>query len=344
MTHIERLQQTGIRRLGTIKSGFRYASANGSRVSSADLARIKALKIPPAWSQVAVNRSAQGMLQAVGMDVAGRWQYLYHENHVKKREQKKFERLLKFAQTLPEMRKVVARDLRASDLGYARVMACILRILSTCFLRPGSQIYASENGSYGIATLKPRHVRVKGDVVEFDFQGKRRIPQHRELKDRQVAKVVRQLLKYPAAEVFKFRNEDGQFVDVKRRHINQRIKQVMGQSFSAKDFRTWAGTLICACVLATSAEALPESKAGRKRRIVQAIKETAAVLGNTPAVCRSSYIYPHILESYERGRMIDRGAATVEQLVNHRSVNLRRAEKALVRLLKSANGNRNVGK
>ena len=324
MTHIERLQNTGIRRLGTPGSGFRYQSANGGNISRDDLARIKALRIPPAWSEVAINSSPQGMLQAVGMDGAGRWQYLYHENHVRKREQKKFDRLLKFAQTLPEMRKVVARDLRASDLGHARVMACILRILSTCFLRPGSQIYASENGSYGIATLKPRHLRVKGDVVEFNFQGKRRIPQHRELKDRQVAKVVRQLLKYPAAEVFKFRNEAGQFVDVKRRHINQHIKQVMGESFSAKDFRTWAGTLICACALAHAPEDLPESKAGRKRKIVQAIKETAAVLGNTPAVCRSSYIYPHILESYERGTMIDRGAATVEQLVNHRSVNLRR--------------------
>ncbi len=250
MTQLERLQSTGIIRLGNPNKGFRYQSASSGGVSRADLARIKALRIPPAWTNVAINRSPSGMLQAVGTDAAGRWQYLYHDNHVKKRERKKFERLLHFVRALPKMRKTVARDLRAPGLGREKVMACILRILSTCFLRPGSQIYASENGSYGIATLRPKHVRVKGDTIEFNFQGKRQIQQHRELKDRQVARVVRELLKHPAAEVFKFRNGDGQFVDVKRRHINQHIKEVMGESFSAKDFRTWAGTLICACALA----------------------------------------------------------------------------------------------
>jgi DNA topoisomerase I len=338
MTQLERLQKTGIRRLGTPNSGFRYQSANGAVVSRPDLARIKALRIPPAWTNVAINRSPQGMLQAVGADAAGRWQYLYHEAHIKRRERKKFERLLHFAQALPRMRKTVARDLRAPGLSRERVMASILRILSTCFLRPGSQIYASENGSYGIATLRPKHVRVKGDMIEFNFRGKRRIQQHRELKDRQVAKVVRELLKYPAAEVFKFRNDDGQFVDVKRRHINEHIKQVMGDRFSAKDFRTWAGTLICACALARSRDDLPETPAGRRRRIVQAIKETAEVLGNTPAVCRSAYIYPPVLSSFEKGKVIDRYFETVEDLINHRGISLHQAEKSLLRLLQNRNG------
>jgi DNA topoisomerase-1 len=274
----------------------------------------------------------------VGTDVAGRWQYLYHEYHIRKRERKKFERLLHFAQALPKMRKTVARDLHAPGLGREKVMACILRILSTCFLRPGSEIYASENGSYGLATLRPRHVRVKGDTVEFNFQGKRQIQQRRELKDRRVARVVRELLKHPAAEVFKFRNGDGQFVDVKRRHINQHIKEVMGESFSAKDFRTWAGTLVCACALARAGEDLPDSRAGRKRKIVQAIKETAEVLGNTPAVCRSAYIYPQVLSSFEKGRVIDRYFKTVEELINHRGISLHHAEKSLLKLLKNGDG------
>ena len=200
MTHLERLQKTGIRRLGR-KKPFRYINADGSKVSRDDLARIDALRIPPAWTEVAINRAAGGMLQAIGKDAAGRWQYIYHQQHIKKREQNKFKRLLEFAEAVPKMRRVVGQNLRKRDLGRDRVMACILRILSTCFLRPGSQVYASENGSYGLATLRPRHVRVRGDVVEFSFPGKRQVFQHRELKDRPVARVIRELLKRRSAEV-----------------------------------------------------------------------------------------------------------------------------------------------
>jgi DNA topoisomerase-1 len=335
MTQLQRLQTTGIRRLGTAKSGFRYRGAGGSSVSRADLDRIKLLRIPPAWTNVAISRSAKGMLQVVGLDAAGRWQYLYHQNHVKKREQKKYVRLLHFAQALPRLRRTVARDIRAPGLGREKVMACILRILSTCFLRPGSEIYASENGSYGIATLRRRHVRVKGDIVEFNFRGKHQIQQHRELKDRRVAKVVRELLKYPTAEVFKYRNDDGHFVDVKRRHINQHIKEVMGDRFSAKDFRTWAGTLICACALARAEEDLRNTKVARKKTMVLAISETAQVLGNTPAVCRSAYIYPRVLSCFEKGKVIDRHFETVDKLINYRSTGLHQAERSLLRLLKN---------
>lgn len=332
MTQLERLQKTGIRRIGTARSGFSYKSASGAAANRADLARIKALKIPPAWTDVVINRSAQGVLQALGIDSAGRWQYLYHDNQIKKRERKKFERLLHFAQALPSMRKTVASDLRAPGLGREKVMACILRILSTCFLRPGSQSYASDNGSYGIATLRPKPVRVKGDTIEFNFPGKRQIRQHHELKDRTAARIVRELLKHPAAEVFKYRDADDQFIDVKRRHINQHIKQVMGERFSAKDFRTWAGTLICACALARPSD-LPDTEAGRKRKIAQAIKETAGVLGNTPAVCRSAYIFPQVLASFEKGRVVERYFNSIEEMVNHRGISLHPAEKSLLGLL-----------
>jgi DNA topoisomerase-1 len=334
MTRLERLHKSGIRRLGTPKRGFRYLTAEGGKVARADLKRIDALRIPPAWINVAINPSAGGAIQVVGRDAAGRWQYLYHENQVKRRERKKFERLLKFSRALPQMRKVVARDLRKTDLGRERVMASILRILSTCFIRPGSQVYASENGSYGLATLRPKHVRVRGDLVEFNFRGKSGVEQHSELKDRQVAKVVRALLRVPGREVFKYQNGDSQFVNVTRPHINNYIKEVMGQKFSAKDFRTWAGTLVCACALARVDPEIPDTKTGRKRRVVQAIKETAGVLGNTPAVCRSAYISPEVLESFERGKVIETYFETVEQLVNHRGKQMHAAERALLRLLK----------
>ena len=333
MTHLERLQTTGIRRLGK-KKPFRYVNADGSKVSRDDLARIDALRIPPGWTDVAINRAAGGMLQAIGKDAAGRWQYIYHQHHINKREQRKFKRLLEFAQAVPRMRKVVGQNLRKKDLGRDRVMACILRILSTCFLRPGSQVYASENGSYGLATLRQRHVRVRGDVVEFNFPGKRQIFQHRELKDRSVARVVRELLRHRSPEVFNYQNGDGQFVSVRRRNINQYIQEVMGGRFTSKDFRTWAGTLVCACALARVGAETQEPAASRKRKAAGAIKETAEILGNTPAVCRTSYISPEILKSFERGQVMDQYFKSHEELMNHRGAGLHKAEKALLRLLK----------
>ena len=338
MTHLERLQKTGIRRLGSPKRGFRYVTAGGAKVTRADRARIDALRIPPAWTNVAINPSAGGMVQVVGTDAAGRWQYLYHQTHVKRGERRKFARLLKFAETLPQMRRLIARDLRKTDLGRERVMACILRILSTCLIRPGSEVYASENGSFGLATLRRRHVRVRGDLVQFDFRGKSGIEQHRELKERQVARVIRALLRDPAKEVFKYQNGDLEFVDVKSRHINEYIKEVMGARFSAKDFRTWAGTLVCACALARAGREMPDTRTGKKKKIVQAIKETAEALGNTPAVCRSAYICPDVLNSFERGQVIERYFETVEELINHRGARMHKAERALLRLLKRKNG------
>src|SRR5205085_6609467 len=168
MTKLERLQQIGIRRLGSPKRGFRYRPVSG-RLAKADLDRIDALRIPPAWTEVAINPAAKARVQAVGKDAAGRWQYLYHPDHVKIQEAKKFKRVGKFAKALPKMRATVTRHLRQSGLSQERVLAAILRILSTCFMRPGSQVYASEHGSYGIATLRRKHVTVKGDVIEFHF-------------------------------------------------------------------------------------------------------------------------------------------------------------------------------
>jgi DNA topoisomerase-1 len=336
MTRIEQLQRTGILRNGTPERGFKYKRADGRRVNAADLARIDELRIPPAWVGVAINSRAGGRLQAVGKDAAGRWQYLYHENHVRAQELKKFKRLIKFAEALPTMRSVVSRHIRQPDLGKERVLSCILRILSACFLRPGSEVYATENGSYGIATLRSKHVKVKGDIVEFDFPGKSGVRQQRELSDRQVAKVVRTLLKHPAGGVFKYQNGDGKFVNIHNRHINTYIKEVMGEKFSAKDFRTWAGTIICACALARMGTELVEKPTARKGKVVAAIKETAEMLGNTPAVCRSSYICPAILESFAKGKIIGNHFETLDDVIAYRGRNLHKAEQALLKFLKKS--------
>lgn len=332
MNNLERLQTTGIRRLGNAKRGFRYQSPNG-RLTKAELERIRSLKIPPAWAEVAINPAAKGRVQAIGRDAAGRWQYLYHENHTRAQEIRKFRRLTKFAEALPKMRTAVARHLNQTGLARERVLSCVLRILSTCFMRPGSQVYASEHGSYGITTLRRKHVKVKGDLIEFDFPGKSGVRQTRQLRNRQVARVIRSTLKVPGFNVFKFENGEGKPVAVTRSHINEYIKQVMGESFSAKDFRTWAGTLICACALAREGDEIREKPVARKKRVFAAIKETAEVLGNTPAVCRSSYVCPEIIHAFEEGKVIDSCFESPEDLVSFRGRGLHKAERALIRFL-----------
>src|SRR5882672_1050242 len=334
MTRLEQLQKTGIRRVGTPARGFKYKSADGAKVSAADRKRIDELKIPPAWVDVWINAGAGGDVQAIGRDAAGRLQYLYHANHVRRQEARKFKRLIKFAEALPRLRATVASDIRQPGLGKEPVMAAMLRILSTCFLRPGSQVYASEHGSFGLATLRPRHVKVKGDVIDFDFAGKSGVQQQRQLKDRQVSRIVRRLLQQPSREVFKYQNGDGGFVNVTSHHINDYIREVMGEHFSAKDFRTWAGTLVCACALARMNKEVVEGRTSRKRKVVKAIKETAELLGNTPAVCRSSYICPEIINGFEKGKIISRCFDSPDELTSYRGRKLHAAEKSLLAFMK----------
>ena len=334
MTRLEQLCKTGIRRLGSKERGFLYKKTGKGRITAEDRERIRALRIPPAWSDVWISAKSGGALQAIGRDAAGRLQYLYHADHVRRREARKFRRLIRFAQALPRMRATVAAHLRRPDLNRETVMAAILRILSTCFLRPGSQVYASENGSYGLATLRPRHVRVRGDVVEFDFTGKSGVQQKSRLRDRRVAGIVRRLLRHPAREVFKYENGDGRFVDIKRRHINEYIREIMGEHFSAKDFRTWAGTLVCASALARKQGEDPKGEIAPKRKVRAAIQETADLLGNTPAVCRSAYVSAEILTDFEKGRVIQRFFSSPEELIAYRGRSLHAAERSLLRLMK----------
>jgi DNA topoisomerase I len=337
MNTIERIQATGIIRTGSPKRGFRYRSLNGGRVTTDDLARIDQLKIPPAWTDVAISPAATGRVQAIGKDAAGRWQYLYHDSHVRLRERKKFLRLIRFAESLPTLRTVVARDLRKEGLTRERVLAGILRILSMNFLRPGSEIYANENGSYGIATLRPRHVTLKGQTIKFSFRGKSGVEHESELQDRQLAILMRELLRYSNRRVFKYENGDGKLVDVRAKHINDYIREVMGRRFSAKDFRTWAGTLVCACALARDLTT-DYDKRSTQRKIVAAVNETAQALRNTPAVCRSAYICPAVLSAFEKGTTINKYFDSLEKLITYRGTRLHPAEKSLLRLLKKEVG------
>jgi len=334
VTHIERLHAGGILRRGSPRSGFRYHFAGDGKPARGQQARCQALGVPPAWRDVAINRSPSARLQAVGRDAAGRWQYIYHPAHVRARERAKYDRLLRFGAGLPALRRAVRRDLRGDPLSRDAVLAVVVRILAAACIRPGSEVYAAQNGSYGIATLRRRHVVVRGDSVWFDFEGKSGKRQQRTLRDAVVARAVRRMLRWPGHEVFKY-VVDGRAVDLKRADITEYIKRQMGSRFTAKDFRTWNGTLICACALArAAAAAAPDGQRERRRLIAAALRETAAQLGNTPAVCRKSYVSPCVLASFERGTVIDRHAATVEALLTRTAGGLNRAERALLRLLK----------
>ena len=340
MTALEKLQQTGIRRVRAGK-GFAFRTAQGKPVAADELPRIRKLAIPPAWTDVHVAPSATAKLQAVGKDKAGRWQYRYHPWFRVRQEQRKFRKLVDFADALPRMRKRVARDIRVPGLGRDRVMACAIRVLSTCFMRPGSDEYARRHRHYGLTTILDKHVKVKGELVTFDYPGKSGQRQHRGIRDRSVARIVRQMMKLQGKELFEFLADDGAVVDVRREHLNDYIKSVMGPDFTAKDFRTWAGTLICACALARVAEDDPEviraaPKNEVRKKVVEAVKETAAELGNTPAVCKSSYIEPSVLSSFEKGEVLEKYFDKVEELVDHEKPTLAEPEKALKELLEAS--------
>ncbi len=329
MTLIEKLQQTGIHRLGSPKRGFRWEGA-----SKRDLGRLEELKIPPAWTDVAVSRAPNAKLQAIGRDKKGRWQYRYSDRAVVEREKRKYEKLVAFGKALPRLRKEIDRRLALRGLPRERVMGCILRVLSTCFMRPGSEVYAKENGSFGIATLQNRHVAVHGDTVHFDYMGKSGKRQVRELHDRRVARIVRELKQMRGGQLFKYRNDAGKLVKVNRQMINEDVKEVMGERFSAKDFRTWAGTMICANILARLHAEAVDGVTDRRKLLTAAVKQTAEQLGNTPAVCKSSYIWPSILSSAYEGEVIHPYFATVEELISCTGRERSACEAALLELLR----------
>ena len=333
-TILERLGRCGIRRLGR-PGRFRYRHPNGRPVSAADRERIEALRIPPAWRDVAVHPSPSGLVQAIGRDAAGRWQYRYHERQVGRRERAKLARLVRFLSAMPRLREAVRRDLARPGLPRERVMAGAVRILATCFLRPGSEVYASENGSYGITTLRPRHVRVKGGVITFDFIGKSGRRHVREVRDPRVARLVRELLRHPG-EVFKFEEAaaDGgtpRLRDVKSHHVNAYLRERMGGSFTAKDFRTWAGTILAASRLAHTAEEARRSPAARRRAVAAVMREVAESLGNTPAVCRASYVLPVVLRQFDAGRVVGHPLQGLDDLPA-----VERCERELIALLMPA--------
>lgn len=331
------LDHHGIRREGTKSTGFRYVRADGSEVEDEKtLTRISRLRIPPAWREVRIARGDSAPLQAVGVDSKGRTQYLYHARFRAQREEAKFRRVVEFGEALPALRRRVRADLRGESLERQRVLAAMVRLIDQGFFRIGNDKSASSESTYGLSTILGSHVKVHGSVVAFDFIGKWRKQHRKAIADADVASVVRELKQLPKDELFQF-VQNGRTVDVKDRHVNEYIQAAIGSDFTAKDFRTWAGTLLCSIALGMQGQAA--SKAERKRRVRNAIVATAEQLGNTPAVCRSSYICPRIIDEYMEGRPFEtlrrtrKGSPVVR-------VGLSIEERALLKLLRETIANR----
>ena len=290
----------GIRREGTKESGFAYRLPDGTDVADERvLARIRKLRIPPAWREVRIARGDTAPLQAVGVDKKGRTQYLYHARFRAQREEAKFKRVVEFGEALPALRRRVRADLHGDEAERNRVLASMVRLIDQGFFRIGNDKSAESESTYGLSTILESHVTVDGDAVLFDYVGKWRKKQKRAIADRDVARLVAQLKTLHGEELFKF-TQNGRVIDVKDRHVNEYIQSVIGKDFTAKDFRTWAGTLLCSIALAMQGQGT--SKTDRKRRVRKAVVATAEQLGNTPAVCRSSYICPRLLDEYLEGK------------------------------------------
>jgi DNA topoisomerase I len=291
------------RRVGTPDEGFTYLRADGKPLRArAALARIRKLAIPPAWTEVRIAADAGAKVQATGFDAAGRKQYRYHPDQVAKGSRRKYRRLLHFARVLPQLREATEADLKAPGLGKRKVLATVVRLIGRGFFRVGSERYAVKNKTFGIATLRKSHVRIDGNDLHFRYVGKKSIDTRKVVADTPLVEVVRELMELPGRRLFRYVDEDGTVRNVTAADVNGYLKDILGGAFTSKDIRTWGGTVRAALILADLGP--PESEAEAKKNAVLVCKLVSTELGNTPAICRSSYIHPAVLERYAEGKTI----------------------------------------
>ena len=289
----------GIRRRRTGK-GFTYLDAQGRGIRDADtVRRIRALAIPPAWTDVWICPSANGHIQAVGRDARGRKQYRYHARWRQVRDETKYNRMLAFAAALPRIRRRVGEDLGRPGLPREKVLATVVRLLETTLIRVGNEEYARDNGSFGLTTMRGRHVDVSGATLRFQFRGKGGKEHTVDVKDPRLARVVKRCQDLPGHELFQYVDDDGGRQTIDSADVNEYLRTVAGEEFTAKDFRTWAGTVLAA--LALREVAAFETSAQAKRNITRAIESVARQLGNTPTICRKGYVHPAVIDAYLDG-------------------------------------------
>lgn len=295
----------GMRGITRVRSGrgFRYLGADGRAIKDArQLARIRGLGIPPAWQQVWIAPSPNAHIQATGRDSKGRKQYRYHPRWRETRDETKYGRMVAFGEALPLIRARVRKDLGHVGLPRDRVLATIVALLDMTHIRIGNREYAEENETYGLTTLHNEHVEVSASRIHLQFRGKAGKDHAITVRDRRLARIIERCQDLPGQELFQYLDEDGEPHPISSDDVNEYLHAIAGEDFTAKDFRTWAGTLVAACALREAGHA--ESEADARRQIVAAVKRAAAHLGNTPAICRKSYVHPSVIDAYMDGSLL----------------------------------------
>jgi DNA topoisomerase-1 len=323
----------GWRRLGSRR--FRYEDARGRPITDeAALARIDALRIPPAWKEVWISSRTNAKLQATGIDKAGRRQYIYHPDYRARQEQAKYDKLVRFAERLPELRRTMDKHLDLEPLSFEWTAAVAVRLINEGWFRVGNERYAKSYKTFGITTLRKSHVRVRGSRITFRFRAKHRVLSHTVVVDAELAAAMKQLLALPGGrQLFRYQRE-GEVYNLGARRLNEYIREHLGGDFTAKDFRTWGGTLVAAIELAERGPA--ETATEEKKIVARVMRIVGERLGNTPAVARASYVSPAVVEQYLDGRTIDDFRPRHLRVVRARNSELEPEEQALVSLLRSA--------
>jgi DNA topoisomerase I len=327
-------QQKGIRRVRAGR-GFRYCDANGApRRDPGSLARIRALAIPPAWTDVWICRSPRGHLQATGRDARGRKQYRYHARWRQVRDEAKYDRCLAFGEALGHLRGTIEADLALRGLPRDKVIAVAVRMLDEGLIRVGNEAYARENGSYGLTTLRGEHIDVRGETIRFHFRGKSGKDQAVAVTDRRAAWIIRRCQELPGQELFQYLDDHGDVRAVDSADVNEYLRRVMGFQFTSKDFRTWGGSVAALDALWNAGPSASATAAAHQ--VVEAVKAAACRLGNTPDVCRRCYVHPAVIAAYLDGSLADRVAEPNAAEKNDAAcTGLSVAERRLLRLLRS---------
>jgi DNA topoisomerase-1 len=310
--------------------GFKYIDSSGRVIrKKQEIARINRLAIPPAWTDVWICPDPRGHIQATGRDAKGRKQYRYHPDWRLTRDETKFDRMLAFADALPKIRRRTEADLARPGLSRERVLASVIQLLEKSLIRVGNDEYAKKNRSYGLTTLRNNHVQVRGSTIRFEFKGKSGKRHSVEVGDTRLARIVKACQDLPGQELFAYVDDDGEHRDIGSADVNAYLKEITGEDFTAKDFRTWAGTVLACTALRELAPCDSQSRA--KKNVVQAVEAVAGMLGNTKAVCRKSYVHPAVIDSYMDGSMLSALSRRVGGA--RRKAGLRRDEVAVLGLL-----------
>jgi DNA topoisomerase-1 len=312
---------------------FAYFDLEGRMIKdSTELKRIRSLAIPPAWKNVWICRQANGHLQATGVDAKGRKQYKYHPDWRTVRDEAKYERVMSFARTLPKIRVRVAEDLNRPGLCREKVLATVVKFLEVSLIRIGNDEYAQENGSFGLTTMRNRHVEVEGSTVTFEFRGKSGKKHTIAVSDRRLANIVRKCQDLPGQHLFEYTNSDGTIAKIDSEDVNEYLHEISGQPFTAKDYRTWAGTVLAAIALGQMEEV--DSKAAAKKNVITAVESVARMLGNTAAICRKCYIHPAIISRYLDGKLAQTLRVKADSEISAHLHELKPEEAAVLSLLR----------